>query len=96
MSAVAVPSHAVRPGSRPACREAEPSREAEPGREAELRRCIEDKTYRQIRGLEVELRGDCVTVSGTSHSYYLKQLVTQAVRATFPDLKLWNQVTVRL
>lgn len=90
MSAVAVPSHAVRPGSRPACRE------AEPGREAELRRCIEDKTYRQIRGLEVELRGDCVTVSGTSHSYYLKQLVTQAVRATFPDLKLWNQVTVRL
>lgn len=90
MSAVAVPSHAVRPGSRPACHEVQLCREAE------LRRCIEEKTYRQIRGLEVEMRGDGVTVGGTTHSYYLKQLVTQAVRARFPELKLRNLVTVRL
>lgn len=90
MSAVAVPSHAVRSRSHSRCQEVGPCPEAE------LRRCIEDKTYRQIRGLEVELRGDGVTVSGTSHSYYLKQLVTQAVRAAFPELKLRNLVTVRL
>jgi len=52
------------------------------------------KTYHQVRDLQVRQDGRRVVVTGTSRSYYVKQLVTQAVLTLAPTLKLDNEIHV--
>jgi len=56
---------------------------------------IRQATLRQVRDLAVHIEGTQVAVSGVSRSYYVKQLVTQAVRRTAPQARLVNEVRVR-
>lgn len=66
-----------------------------PNRET-IHRTIEEETFRQIRDLSVSIRDGLVNVSGLSKSFYLKQLVTRAVRDIAPQARLANNVAVFL
>jgi hypothetical protein len=59
-----------------------------------VRQCVDLKTDRQIRNLQIGCTGHQITVQGACGSYYLKQLVTQAVRDAFPRARLHNAIVV--
>ena len=52
------------------------------------------RTHRMIGGLDLKVASDCVTVSGTSRTYYVKQLATQAIRDLFPGYRIENLIQV--
>lgn len=60
----------------------------------EVERSIEDATCYQIRDLDVSIVNDQVQVLGVCATYYLKQMVTVAVRELLPESRLLNQVQV--
>jgi hypothetical protein len=55
---------------------------------------VQSKTYYQVRDLKIDHRGAHVVVTGTSRTYYVKQLVTQAILSTVPSVKLDNEIRV--
>ena len=59
-----------------------------------LRNDVESKTYRQVQDLEIDCSDDGITVTGHSRSYYIKQLVTQAIRSHVPSAPLRNEIVV--
>jgi hypothetical protein len=61
---------------------------------ADLLRHVETQTYRQVRDLQIRCSGRRVRVTGTSKSFYVKQLVTHAIVATLPSVQLENEITV--
>jgi hypothetical protein len=44
-----------------------------------IERSIQERTWRRVDGLRVEIGGGRVTVHGATQSYYVKQLAIQAV-----------------
>ena len=60
----------------------------------ELVRCVESKTSRAVRGLEIDCCEGRVRVTGRSRTYYVKQLVTQAILSTCPEADLENEIHV--
>ena len=48
--------------------------------ESALRREIDSRTWRGVKGLRVETMRDRVLVKGTTSSYYLKQLALEAIK----------------
>lgn len=60
----------------------------------ELVRSVQNATNRQVQGLRIDRAGGCVTVSGKSRSFYVKQLATQAIRSMAPTLRLQNDIHV--
>ena len=60
----------------------------------DLLRRIVSKTHYQVRDLDVDCDGGCVTVTGSSRTYYVKQLVTQAVLDGDPHIRLENEIRV--
>lgn len=51
-------------------------------------------THRQVRELQIDFADNRVTVSGQSRTYYVKQLVTQAILQTMPSVRLHNNILV--
>jgi len=60
----------------------------------ELVRSIHSATNRQVWGLRVELMDNEITITGNSRTFYVKQLVTQAVRSCLPSMRLQNEICV--
>jgi hypothetical protein len=44
-----------------------------------IERSIQERTWRRVDGLRVEIGGNRVTIHGATQSYYVKQLAIQAV-----------------
>ena len=61
----------------------------------ELIRRVNLSTYRQVENLEIDFHGARVRVSGRSQTYYVKQLVTQAILSSIPSAELENNVLVQ-
>jgi len=55
---------------------------------------VKQKTNRQVRDLEINYGHRGITVTGTSRSYYIKQLVTQAIQSHLPEANLENRILV--
>ena len=51
-------------------------------------------TQWQIQDLDIDCEGSRVIVTGRCRTWYLKQLVTHAVRSAEPQVDLWNEITV--
>ncbi len=60
----------------------------------DLVRSILTATNRQVQGLQVTMAENAVVVTGRSPTYYVKQLVTQAVRSRLPSVQLDNEILV--
>jgi len=60
----------------------------------ELLRRIDSHTARQVQDLRIDCDGSRVTVTGRSRTYYIKQLVTQAILNSMPAMKLANEIAV--
>jgi len=55
---------------------------------------VESRTHSQVQNLEIDRSDESVVVTGSCNSYYVKQLVTHAVLAACPLVKLDNRVQV--
>ncbi len=64
------------------------------GRLFELERKINAKTSGRIKELQVESTGDSVILSGTTTTYYSKQLATQLILDELGELDLDNDIDV--
>ena len=64
------------------------------GRLYELERKINARTTGRIQGLEVESTGDSIILSGTTTTYYAKQLATQVALDEYGELNLENEIEV--
>lgn len=56
---------------------------------------VYEKTYGRIQDLEIDEYDGQFCLFGTSTTYYLKQLATEAVSQQFPRLPISNQIEVR-
>lgn len=61
----------------------------------DLMMSIQTATNRQVHGLQVNLADDAITVTGHSRTFYVKQLVTQAILSRLPSVRLQNQIRVQ-
>lgn len=64
------------------------------GRLPEVEQRIHSKTLGRIRDLQVESTGDAIVLSGTTSTYYAKQLATQIVLDEFAEFTLENVIIV--
>lgn len=55
---------------------------------------VDSRTHRQVQNLQIDCQDERVVVTGDCKSYYVKQLVTHAVLAACPFVKLENRVRV--
>lgn len=55
---------------------------------------VKNRTNRQVRDLTIKYNSAGITVTGTSRSYYIKQLVTQTIRTHLPETNLENRILV--
>ncbi|MDB5385282.1 MAG: hypothetical protein JWM11_928 [Planctomycetaceae bacterium] len=62
--------------------------------DADLTRRIDEKTFRQIRDLNLVRDSGRIVVIGRTPSYYVKQLATQAVQELFPGQVIENSIDV--
>lgn len=60
----------------------------------ELQRRVDSFSHWQIRNLNVACRGERVKITGTSNTYYSKQLATQAVLSAHPSVRIDNEILV--
>jgi hypothetical protein len=70
-----------------------------PGRQTcgnlvELVRFVNHQTHQQVEDLSIHSREGRLVVTGRSPSYYVKQLVTQAIRRLAPSVRLLNEICV--
>ena len=71
-----------------------PSQTHRMDRDEVLLQQIDAKTYHQVQDLDVACEGDCVVVTGRSRTYYVKQLATQALQSSSPDIRIANEIVV--
>ncbi|WP_417848676.1 hypothetical protein [Thalassoglobus sp.] len=64
------------------------------GRLFDLERKINAKTSGRIKELQVESTGDSIIISGSTTTYYSKQLATQLALDEFGELILENEIDV--
>lgn len=60
----------------------------------DLLRLVDARTQWQIHDLDIDCEGSRVIVTGRCRTWYLKQLVTHAVRSAEPEADLWNEIVV--
>ncbi len=60
----------------------------------ELMRRVDLQTSRQVQNLQIDCDGGRITVTGHSRTYYIKQLVTQAIIDSFPAMQIRNEIAV--
>jgi hypothetical protein len=65
-----------------------------PTREELIRR-VNVTTCRQVENLDIVCEGALIRVRGRSRTYYVKQLVTQAILSSLPSAQLENDVLVQ-
>ena len=62
--------------------------------EEELQRRVDSFSHWRIRNLNVSCRGERIKITGTSSTYYSKQLATQAVLSAHPNVRIDNEILV--
>lgn len=62
--------------------------------EEDLASRIQALTHHQVKNLRIVRSGDQVIVAGQCRTYYVKQLVTQAMIGLYPEANFHNEVTV--
>ena len=60
-----------------------------------LQALFDKTTQRGLRNVQVSIENDCILLSGTVRSYYLKQMAQEQVRKECPTTKLSNDVVVQ-
>ena len=55
---------------------------------------VNRETQQQVRDLSIRQRDDGLIVTGSSRTYYVKQLVTQAILVSIPAVRLVNEICV--
>jgi hypothetical protein len=60
----------------------------------DLAHLVDSRTQWQIHDLDIDCDGSRVIVTGRCRTWYLKQLVTHAIRSAEPDVDLWNEIIV--
>jgi hypothetical protein len=55
---------------------------------------VNRETQQQVRNLSIRRRDGGLIVTGTSRTYYVKQLVTQAILVSIPAVRLINEICV--
>ena len=55
---------------------------------------VTDRTGRRVRGLEVEVGPNRVTLRGTARSFHVKQLAQHGAQEVLPDARLVNAIVV--
>jgi hypothetical protein len=55
---------------------------------------VNRETQQQVRNLSIRQRDGGLIVTGTSRTYYVKQLVTQAILVSIPAVRLINEICV--
>ncbi len=60
----------------------------------EMQRRVDSLSHWRIRNLNVACRGERVKITGTSSTYYSKQLATQAVLSAHPNVRIDNEILV--
>jgi hypothetical protein len=55
---------------------------------------VNRETQQQVRDLEIRHRDGGLLVTGRSSTYYVKQLVTQAIFVSVPAVRLVNEICV--
>lgn len=55
---------------------------------------VNRETQQQVRDLSIRQRDGGLIVTGTSRTYYVKQLVTQAILVSIPAVRLMNEICV--
>jgi hypothetical protein len=61
---------------------------------SDLIRFVHRQTHHQVRDLAIHQRDDRMVVTGRADTYYVKQLVTQAILTAAPAVQLVNEVSV--
>jgi hypothetical protein len=69
------------------------SRSLDPAAE-DLRRLVALRTGSRIHDLDIDCTGPHVVVTGRCKTWYLKQLVTHAIRSAEPHVRLMNEIVV--
>jgi hypothetical protein len=60
----------------------------------DLLECIETQIQGQVQDLDLDCQGDLVVVTGGCESLAIKQLVTRAIRAAEPQVRLQNEIRI--
>ncbi len=60
----------------------------------ELKKLVEARTHRRIRGLAVELRDGALVLKGQAGSYHLKQLAQHGIMDVLPHVPVTNAIEV--
>ncbi len=55
---------------------------------------VNRETQQQVRNLSIRHRDGGLIVTGSSRTYYVKQLVTQAILVSIPAVRLINEICV--
>ena len=55
---------------------------------------VNRETQQQVRNLAIRHREGALIVTGRSRTYYIKQLVTQAIFVSLPAVRLMNEIRV--
>lgn len=50
--------------------------------------------YRELRDVNVKTVNDCIELSGTVSSFYMKQLAQEIIRPAAPDFNIRNEIAV--
>ena len=61
----------------------------------ELEICVQARTGRRIRNLQIELCPELVVLRGDAESYYIKQLAQHGIRDLLPEVRLENAIVVQ-
>lgn len=59
-----------------------------------LRESLREGTHGQVNQIGLELEDSTVRVTGTSPSYYARQLATHTLQSCRPDLEIDNRICV--
>ena len=63
-------------------------------RREDLLECVRARTQGLVEDLDVDCQGDLVVVTGGCNSPAVKQLVTRAIRAAEPHIRLQNEIRI--
>ncbi|MFO0924532.1 MAG: BON domain-containing protein [Pirellulales bacterium] len=60
----------------------------------QVKRLLADSPFDEVRRIEVKAHGECISLQGRVHSFYLKQVAQETVRSATRGIELVNQVRV--
>lgn len=60
----------------------------------QLEQCVQARTGRRVRNLDIELTSERIVLRGHADTYYVKQLAQHGVRDLLPQVRLENAIVV--